>query len=178
MLSDPDTIGSTALPHGTAVLDDPARNRGTAFTPDERRTLRIEGLLPTQVADLDVQMERVLGHLDAKPTDLERYVYLMGLSQRNETLFFALLMSDPARFVPIVDNPTLAEACRDYHCERRVERTPTAGSRSRMMIAYRHSSGSWPAHPPDARPADAELPRDRTRSNALGEKAANLLDVD
>ncbi|TXM72681.1 NAD-dependent malic enzyme [Methylobacterium sp. WL12] len=103
-----------------AVLEDPRTNRGTAFTLEERRHLGIEGLLPPAVETLDRQLERVLGHLDAKPTDLERYVYLIGLADRNETLFYKTLMSDPARFVPVVYDPTVADACLAFgHIYRR-----------------------------------------------------------
>ena len=105
---------------GAALLDDPTRNKGTAFTLDERRAYALEGLLPHAVETLDRQLERVLGHLDAKPSDLERYIYLIGLSDRNETLFYHTLMSDPARFVPIVYDPTIAEASLTYgHIYRR-----------------------------------------------------------
>lgn len=88
--------------------------KGTALTFEERRTLGVEGLLPPAVETLDRQIERVLGHLGAKPNDIERFVYLQELSQRNETLFYATLMSDPARFVPIVYDPTIADACLTY----------------------------------------------------------------
>ncbi|MGU3360838.1 NAD-dependent malic enzyme [Methylobacterium sp. M6A4_1b] len=91
-----------------------ATHRGTAFTEAERRARGLEGLLPTAVETLERQVERVLGHLDAKPTDLERYIYLQELSVRNETLFFATLMSDPARFVPVVYDPTIADTCLTY----------------------------------------------------------------
>ena len=105
---------------GLALLDDPIRNKGTAFTADERRDRGLEGLLPAAVETLDRQVERVLGHLDAKPTDLERYIYLQGLCDVNETLFYATVMSDPARFVPIVYDPTIADACLQYgHIFRR-----------------------------------------------------------
>jgi malate dehydrogenase (oxaloacetate-decarboxylating)(NADP+) len=105
---------------GTALLNDAAHNRGTAFTEEERSTHRLEGLLPAAVDDLPTQMKRVLGHLSAKPTALEQYVYLQDLCDRNETLFYATLMSDPARFVPIVYDPTIADACLTYgHIYRR-----------------------------------------------------------
>src|SRR5215813_8265723 len=109
-------------PHlrGPELLDNPALNKGTAFTPDERREYKLEGLLPHAVETLDRQLERVMEHLDAKPNDLERYIYLIGLYDRNETLFFRTLMSDPARFVPIVYDPTVAEACLTFgHIYRR-----------------------------------------------------------
>jgi malate dehydrogenase (oxaloacetate-decarboxylating)(NADP+) len=105
---------------GRALLDDPARNKGTAFTYDERRKYGLEGLLPYSVDTLDRQVERVMGHLDAKPTDLERYIYLIGLSDRNETLFYRTVMSDPARFIPILYDPTVADACLAFgHIYRR-----------------------------------------------------------
>jgi malate dehydrogenase (oxaloacetate-decarboxylating)(NADP+) len=105
---------------GTAILNDPVFNRGTAFTEEERSNYHLEGLLPAAVDDLPTQMKRVLGHLSAKPTAIEQYIYLQNLCDRNETLFYATLMSDPARFVPIVYDPTIAEACLTYgHIYRR-----------------------------------------------------------
>jgi hypothetical protein len=73
---------------GLALLNDPARNKGTAFTEDERQRFGLEGLLPPSAESLDRPVERVLRRLEAKPTDLERYIYLIGLSDRNETLFY------------------------------------------------------------------------------------------
>ena len=105
---------------GVALLDDPIRNKGTAFTSEERRQYGLEGFLPQSVESLDRQVERVMEHLDAKPNDLERYVYLIGLSDRNETLFYRAVMSDPARFIPILYDPTVADACLAFgHIYRR-----------------------------------------------------------
>jgi malate dehydrogenase (oxaloacetate-decarboxylating)(NADP+) len=110
----PDTL------HGFAMLNDPVRNKGTAFSADERREFGLEGLLPPSVDSLDRQLERVMRHLDAKPNDLERYIYLIGLLDRNETLFYRTVMSDPARFMPIVYDPTVADACLAFgHIYRR-----------------------------------------------------------
>ena len=105
---------------GTALLNDPVHNRGTAFTEEERSTLHLEGLLPAAIDEMPTQLKRVLGHLSAKPTALEQYICLQDLCDRNETLFYATLMSDPARFVPIVYDPTIADACLTYgHIYRR-----------------------------------------------------------
>jgi len=105
---------------GLALLDDPISNKGTAFTVKERAEFGLEGLLPPSVESLDRQVERVMHHLDAKPTDLERYIYLTGLVDRNETLFYRTVMSDPARFLPILYDPTVAEACLTFgHIFRR-----------------------------------------------------------
>src|SRR6202795_481500 len=102
---------SLDIQHGLSCLNDPPPNKGTAFSPEERSRYRLEGLLPTSTDTLDRQVERVLGHLDGKPNDLERYIYLVGLSDRNETLFYRTVMSDPARFIPILYDPTVADAC-------------------------------------------------------------------
>src|SRR5882762_1960810 len=111
---------SLDIERGVALLNDPVRNKGTAFTPDERKRLGLEGLLPFSVDTLHRQVERVMGHLDAKPTDLERYIYLIGLLDRNETLFYRTVMSDPSRFMPIVYDPTVADACLAFgHIYRR-----------------------------------------------------------
>jgi malate dehydrogenase (oxaloacetate-decarboxylating)(NADP+) len=107
-------------PHGLDLLSDPVLNKGTAFTADERKRFAIEGLLPPSMETLDRQVERVMGHLERKPTDLERYIYLIGLSDRNETLFYRTVMSDPARFIPILYDPTVADACLTFgHIYRR-----------------------------------------------------------
>jgi malate dehydrogenase (oxaloacetate-decarboxylating)(NADP+) len=105
---------------GLALLDDPTHNKGTAFTAKERAEFGLEGLLPPSVESLDRQVERVMHHLDAKSTDLERYIYLTGLADRNETLFYRTVMSNPARFLPILYDPTVAEACLAFgHIFRR-----------------------------------------------------------
>jgi len=101
-------------PKGMALLEDPALNKGTAFTNEEREHLGLTGLLPDEVENIDRQVERVLGHLELKSNDLERYIYLNGLFDRNETLFFKVVMSDPMRFVPILYDPTVAEACLKF----------------------------------------------------------------
>lgn len=111
---------SSQSPRGMALLNDGATNHGTGFTHEERQELGLEGLLPPRVETLDSQVERCFRHIDAKPDDLERYIYLNSLVDRNETLFYRLLRSDPARFVPIVYAPTLARACQIFsHIYRR-----------------------------------------------------------
>jgi malate dehydrogenase (oxaloacetate-decarboxylating)(NADP+) len=107
-------------PIGIALLHDPRSNEGTAFSEEEREREKLVGLLPEAVEDIATQQRRVLQHLGHKPNDLERYIYLTGLLDRNETLFYRVLMSDPARFLPIVYDPTVAEACLKFgHIYRR-----------------------------------------------------------
>ncbi len=129
-------------PQGHALLNNSIRNKGTAFTLEERRKYGLEGLLPHAIETLDRQVERVMQHLDAKPNDLERYVYLIGLSDRNETLFFRAVMSDPARFIPILYDPTVADACLTFgHIYRRARGMyVTRDMKGRIAEVLRH----WP----------------------------------
>jgi malate dehydrogenase (oxaloacetate-decarboxylating)(NADP+) len=128
---------------GATLLNDPGCNRGTAFTEEERSRLHLEGLLPAAVDDLSTQMKRVLGHLSAKPTALEQYIYLQDLCDRNETLFYATVMSDPARFVPIVYDPTIADACLTYgHIYRRPQGMYL---NKRMKGRFAKILSNWPA---------------------------------
>jgi malate dehydrogenase (oxaloacetate-decarboxylating)(NADP+) len=105
---------------GIDVLNNPVLNKGTAFNEQEREKLGLVGLLPASIESIDQQVERVLGHLEQKPSDLERYIYMIGLEDRNEALFYKVVMSDPARFLPIVYDPTVGEACLKFgHIYRR-----------------------------------------------------------
>lgn len=99
---------------GFSVLQDPLQNKGTAFTEKERQTLGLDGLLPPRVDTLELQLGRVHAELDMLDSDLQRYLFLMDLQSRNQTLFFAILMSDPARFMPLVYTPTVGEACQKF----------------------------------------------------------------
>ena len=99
---------------GYPLLHDPHFNKGTAFSSDERRRYGLEGLLPPAVISLDVQVARVHAELEAQDSDLAKYLFLSDLQARNETLFYAVLMSDPARYMPLVYTPTVGEACQKF----------------------------------------------------------------
>lgn len=96
------------------LLHDPFLTKGTAFTEAERREYRLEGLLPPCVETLDEQVERVLSQLDRWDNDLERYMHLRSVQDRNRTLFYKVLMSDPERFLPLVYTPTVGDACEQF----------------------------------------------------------------
>ena len=105
---------------GIEILHDPTLNKSTAFTEAERQALGIVGLVPDVTEPEDLQLRRVLLQLGHKSTDLDRYIYLVNLLDNDETLFYRLIMSDPARFLPIVYDPTIAEACLKFgHIFRR-----------------------------------------------------------
>ena len=105
---------SSAMPKGVAILQDPALNKGTAFTEAERDALKLRGLLPPHVATLKQQLDRVLDNFRRQPTDLEKYVNLRSVHDRNETLFFGLLIENPDEMMPVVYTPTVGLACQRY----------------------------------------------------------------
>jgi malate dehydrogenase (oxaloacetate-decarboxylating)(NADP+) len=105
---------------GIDLVHDPVLNKATAYTEAERQALGLVGLVPDVTESEDLQLRRVLQQVADKPTDLERYIYLISLLDNDETLFYRALMSDPARFLPIVYDPTIAEACLKFgHIYRR-----------------------------------------------------------
>ena len=99
---------------GTELLSDSALNKGTAFSDDERKVFGLEGFLPIGVDNEEKQVMRVKGHLDMLQDDLQKFIYLAGLQDRNETLYYNLLMSDPATYLPLVYDPTVGEACLKF----------------------------------------------------------------
>ena len=100
---------------GYNILHDPRLNKGTAFSEAERRTCGLEGLLPPGVSTLTLQVARVHTELANLDKDLQKYLHLSDLQARNETLFYAVLMSDPAAFMPVVYTPTVGEACQKFN---------------------------------------------------------------
>src|SRR4029077_9998832 len=99
---------------GVDVLSDPELNKSTAFTEAEKEALGLVGLIPDVTETEDVQLSRALRQLAHKTADLDRYIYLVNLLDHNETLFYRTVMSDPARFLPIVYDPTIGEACLKF----------------------------------------------------------------
>jgi malate dehydrogenase (oxaloacetate-decarboxylating)(NADP+) len=92
----------TISKHGIDRLRDPSLNKSTAFTEAEKQELGIVGLVPDITETPDLQLSRVMKQLGHKTTDLDRYIYLVNLLDHDETLFYRTIMSDPARFLPIV----------------------------------------------------------------------------
>jgi malic enzyme len=109
-----------AAPRGEAILRDPARNKDAAFTHEERRGLGIAGRLPFAVQTIAQQATTELEHILAKSDPLEQYIGLIALLDRNETLFYRVLLENLERLTPIIYTPTVGRACQQFsHIYRR-----------------------------------------------------------
>ena len=105
---------------GQLLLDNPLLNKGSAFSEDERREFGLLGLLPLHCSTMEEQLARTYENYQRKEKDLERYVFLAALQDRNETLFYRLLQEHIGEMTPIIYTPTVGEGCRQYsHVFRR-----------------------------------------------------------
>lgn len=129
-------------PSGYSLLRDPRRNKGTAFTDEERRKYGLEGLLPPMASTLAHQVARIHEELANLDSDLHKYLLLSDLQARNQTLYYAVIMSEPATFMPIVYTPTVGEACQKFdhifRAARGIYLPITARGRLRELL------GNWP----------------------------------
>lgn len=127
---------------GIELLQDPRWNKGTAFTEAERDKLGIRGLLPPHVFTMEEQALRILENIRRKPNDLERYIFLIGLQDRNERLFYRTIIENIEEMMPLIYTPTVGEACAQF---TRIYRRPRgmyicARDRGRIAEVLRN----WP----------------------------------
>jgi malate dehydrogenase (oxaloacetate-decarboxylating)(NADP+) len=130
------------FPRGLELLRDPVLNKGTAFSVEERDALGLHGLLPPGVSTIEQQEARVLENVRRQTNDLEKFIYLTALYDRNETLFFRVLRDNSEEFIPIVYTPTVGLACQMFG---RIFQRPrgiflSANDRGRMAEIL----GNWP----------------------------------
>ncbi|MCL4503906.1 MAG: NAD-dependent malic enzyme [Deltaproteobacteria bacterium] len=130
------------FPTGVALLRDPALNKGTAFTEEEREILGIRGMLPPVVQTMEVQLMRVLENFRRKSNDIEKYLFMIGLQDRNKTLFYRVVIDYIEEMMPIIYTPTVGQACQEYgHIFRRPRGVfISAKDRGRMPELLRN----WP----------------------------------
>ena len=114
------TMMDEKFPRGLDLLHNPTLNKGTAFTDAERDALGLHGLLPPHVQTEEEQLERVLANLRRKATALERYILLVALLDRNETLFYRTIIDNIEEMLPLIYTPTVGQACQEFsHIFRR-----------------------------------------------------------
>ena len=99
---------------GNLITRDPRRNKGTAFTLAERQQYGLTGLLPDVIETMETQIRRVHAQIDNFELPIQKYIYLTSLLESNETLFFKTIISEPAKYLPLVYTPTVGEACERF----------------------------------------------------------------
>ena len=105
---------------GVKLIHNPVFNKGTAFSEAERQILGLRGLLPPKVASQDLQADRIVEHLRDAPNDLERYINMVSLQDRNENLFYYVIRRHLEELMPIIYTPTVGKACQEFgHIYRR-----------------------------------------------------------
>ena len=169
-MAEPGThFAALETPHGIALLRDPLLNKGTAFTEQERDALGLRGLLPAHVLSLEQQAERVLTNLRRLPNDLEKYVALNALHDRNETLFFRVVCDNIDEIQPLIYTPTVGLACQEFGHIFQRPRGIFIGANDRGRIA--ELLGNWP------HPAKLIVVTDGERILGLGDLGANGMGI-
>ncbi len=104
----------TDLPTGVELLQNNIYNKGSAFTPEERKKLKIEALLPPCVDTIEEQADRFMSLFHAKPSDIEKYAFVTSLLELNLTLYTKVLVDHIEEMMPVVYTPTVGDACMQY----------------------------------------------------------------
>lgn len=107
-------LPKTVSVRGFELIDEPLLNKGSAFTDDERSAFGLHGLLPPAVTTIETQVARTYAAYSQKDTDLERHIYLRSLQDRNETLFYRLMVDHVVEMLPMVYTPVVGEACQKF----------------------------------------------------------------
>ena len=156
--------------YGSDLLLHPSTNKSTAFTLEERRRLGLRGLLPAQVRTMERQKKRVLESIRRKAYDIERYIALQALQDRNERLFYRTLIDHIDELMPIVYTPTVGQACREFAHIFRRPRGFYVNPSDRGDI--RQNLDNWPE--PDVR---VVVVTDGERILGLGDLGANGMGI-
>lgn len=105
---------------GLLLAEHPIYNKGTAFPKDERENLDLRGVFPDTVSNFKIQKRRTYASFCSKVDDLEKYIYMISLQDRNETLYYALILDHLTEMLPIIYTPTVGQACQQFsHIFRR-----------------------------------------------------------
>src|SRR5215210_7220172 len=96
------------------LLKDKTLTKSTAFSREERQALGLRGLLPYVVSSQEIQVKRILGNLRRKEFDIERYIFLSALQDRNEKLFYQTVIENIEEIMPLIYTPTVGQACKEF----------------------------------------------------------------
>jgi malate dehydrogenase (oxaloacetate-decarboxylating)(NADP+) len=158
------------FPRGTALLRDPTLNKGTAFSDAEREMLGLRGLLPPHISTQEEQVTRVLENFRRLQTGLAKYIMLESLQDRNEALFYRVVLENPDEMMPIIYTPTVGLACQQFgHIYRRPRGLyVSAADRGRIQQVL----SNWPY-----REAAIIVVTDGERILGLGDLGANGMGI-
>lgn len=167
---------------GVDILHDPVTNKGTSFTRDERERLGLRGLLPPRISSMEQQLLRVNdeylygknyidpAHADVTPEDVRKWRTLIGLQDRNETLFYRHLMNNFVDAAPIIYTPTVGWACLNFS---RLYHRPRGMFFSSQDRGHMHAmTWNWPG-----KDVDAIVVTDGSRILGLGDLGCNGLGI-
>jgi malate dehydrogenase (oxaloacetate-decarboxylating)(NADP+) len=161
---------ATEFPTGVELLHDPTLNKGTAFTEEERASLKLRGLLPPRILTQEQQVQKILENFRKEPSDIEKYLYLESLQDRNEHLFYRVVVDHLQEMMPIIYTPTVGLACQLYgHIWRRARGLfITAQDRGQIVDVMKN----WPHGP-----VRAIVVTDGERILGLGDLGANGMGI-
>ena len=155
---------------GADILRDPLLNKGTGFPDSERDELRIKGLVPPQVVSIDDQVQRVMENYRRKSNDLERYIHLESLHDRNETLYYRVLLEHIEELTPIIYTPVVGQACQHFgHIYRRARGLYFASSNRGY---FKEIVNNWPEDE-----IDIIVVTDGSRILGLGDLGSNGMGI-
>ncbi len=168
-----DLLDNPVLPvhkRGRDLLYDPALNKGTGFPDSERDALGLRGLVPPQVVSIDDQVRRVMENYRRKDQDLERYIHLEALHDRNETLYFRVLLEHLRELTPIIYTPVVGQACQAFgHIYRRARGMYFC---ARASAYFREMVYNWPEDD-----VDVIVVTDGSRILGLGDLGTNGMGI-
>jgi len=162
-------VPSVDLPHGLALLRDPLLNKGTAFSLAERDAFGLRGLLPPHVSTIEEQADRILKNLRRLPDNLEKFVALNALRDRNETLFLRVVCDHIDEIQPLIYTPTVGEVCQRFGDIFRRPRGLYISTNDRGQIV--ELMRNWP------QPARLIVVTDGERILGLGDLGANGMGI-
>ena len=155
---------------GRDIINDPLLNKGTAFTSEERRKLGLSGLLPPKEFTLEKQLLRLRENYNRLRTDIDRYVFIEAVHDRNETLYYRFLVDNLEELSPIIYTPTVGKACQLFgHLYRRPRGMYLSSS---MMGSFRRTLDNCPQEE-----VDIIVVTDGSRILGLGDLGANGMGI-
>ncbi len=113
-MKSPPNSATDAEQTGIDLLRNPAKTKSTAFTAQERERYQLRGLLPANTGSMESQLDRVLTNLRRKSYDIEKYIFLSALQDRNERLFYRLVIDNISEIMPLIYTPTVGQACKEF----------------------------------------------------------------